>query len=208
MLVGDSRVRHLDLDLNGLDADFAYICKCLPGAGIKRVIQSAMDLIKKNNTFSLIIIFAGINDITQLVRKPLKYVRSRFLTSEDTIDHLHQCLSDGLNTIKAATQIPVVFCPIIGINLPIYSPENSRAIYQQPIVEQSVQRVNQFIYSLNVGNHVPTPHIESTIHKCKGKSRRSINHYDKLRDGCHPDPITRAAWASIIHKATIKFLEL
>lgn len=208
LLAGDSRIRHMDLDLNAKDTDFAYICKCLPGANLKKVVQSVTAIIRHNNTFSLIIIFAGINDVTQLIRKPLKFVRSRFLSVEDTVEHLQQSLNEGLNTIKAATQIPVAFCPIIGLSLPVYSPQNSRAIYQQPIVEESVLQVNQYIYSLNVENHVPTPHIESTIHKCKGRSRRLINHYDKLHDGCHPDPQTRAVWADIIHKAAAKHLEL
>lgn len=56
-----SRVRHTDLDLNAWDLDFAFICKCLPGSTIKRVIQVFKETILINITFSLIIIFARIN---------------------------------------------------------------------------------------------------------------------------------------------------
>lgn len=69
LVVGDSRLRHMDLDLNAMDSDFAFICKCLPGGNLWRVMQVAKETILHNNTFFLIIIFAGINDITQLVKK-------------------------------------------------------------------------------------------------------------------------------------------
>lgn len=175
---------------------------------MRKVIQVTKEAILINNTFSLIVIFCGINDVTHLVRKPVKYVKARFLSIDDTVDHLKQRIDEGLISLRAVTQIPVVFSPLVGLDLAAYSPNNSRACYQQPIIDQSVLQINKYIYSVNSENHVPTPLIESTIHKYKGKTRAIINHYTKLHDGCHPDPQTRAVWASLIFKASRKFLEL
>lgn len=198
----------MDLDLNARDPDFAFICKCLPGASIQKSVQVAKETVLINNTFSLIIIFAGVNYVTHLIRKPVKLVRTRFLTTEDTVDYLKSNLDEGLAALKAITQIPVAFCPIIGLDLVTYSPQNTRACYQQPIIDQAVLEVNKHIFSINASNHVPTPLIASTIHKCKGKNRAVIHYYAKLHDGCHPDPQTRAVWAGIIFKAASSYLEL
>lgn len=164
LLVGDSRIRHMDLDLNAKDPDFAFICKCLPGANIRKATQVIKETILINNTFSLIILAAGINNVTHLIRKPIKLVRNRFLSVTDTVEFLQQSLQEGLKAIRAATQIPIIICLIVGLHLPTYSPENSRACYQQPIIDQAVHQINQLIYSTNCENHVPTPLIESTIH--------------------------------------------
>lgn len=102
---------------------------------------------------------------------------------EDTANYLRQIIDEGLISMQAATQIPVAFTPVLGLDLAVYSPSNTRAIYQQPIIDQSVLQINRYIYSVNAANHVPTPLLESTIHKQKGKNRVVINHYAKLQDG-------------------------
>lgn len=136
----------MDLELNAMDPDFVFICKCLPGANLQKVTQVAKEMIAANNTFSLIVIFAGINDVTQLIRKPMKLVRTRFLSVEDTYDHLKKKIIEGLISIQAVTQIPVVFSPVLGLDLAVYSPLNTRACYQQPIIDQSVLQINKYIY--------------------------------------------------------------
>lgn len=208
LLVGDSRVRHMDIDLNSRDADFAFVCKCLPGAGFLKVTNKAKEIISRNNTFSMIILLAGINNITELVRHPNKLVKIRFPSVSDSLDYLRGQLDEGIAIMQATTQIPFTICPIVGIDLKVYSSNNDQAWYQQPIVNQAVSCINKYIYSTNASRHIPTPLIESTIHKCKGKARNMVHHYAKLHDGCHPDPDTRTAWAGLIYKATYKYLEL
>lgn len=209
LLVGDSRLRHLDTILNSMDPNFAFISKCLPGARLNRIIANVKETLLENNTFSLIIILGGINDITKIDSRALWLIKTRFDTVTETVTYVNTEIKDGLVTLQASTQIPVVFCPIVGLDLTVYSPTNTEASLQQPIINQAVKQINQFIYAVNTSNHVPTPLLESTIHKCKGKSRTTyINHYSKLEDGCHPSPATRSQWASIIYKSTHKFLEL
>lgn len=208
LLIGDSRTRNLDIDLNSMDPDFAFVCKCLPGASLMRVVKQTREYIQFNNNFSLIVILAGINDVTQLIREPVKIVKIRRPSVSETFDYLKQQIDEGIEILKTTTQIPFTFCPIVGIDLQVYSPANESAWYDQPIINQAVLSINKYIYSINVSHHIPTPLIESTIHKCKGKSGRIINHYAKLHDGCHPDPDTRANWARLIFRAASKYLEL
>lgn len=208
LLVGDSRIRHLDTILNSMDVNFAFISKCFPGTTISRIVKKTVEILNENNTFSLIIIFGGINDITRIANRPLWIIKPRFDTVNDTVSYVKHHFIEGMDTLRLATQIPVVLCPTIGMDLSTYSPNNTDARDQQHIIEQSIQIINRFIYSVNSENHAPTPLIESTIHKCKGRSRALINYYAKLEDGCHPSPATRSQWASIIFRATSKFLEL
>lgn len=208
LIIGDSRTRNLDVDLNSMDPDFAFVCKCLPGASFLRVAKQTKEYILLNNTFSMIVIFAGINDITQLIREPVKLVRIRHRSVDETCDYLKAQIKEGMDILRASTQIPITICPIVGLDLEVYSPTNTHAWYEQPIIDQAVHAINRHIYSINVSHHIPTPLIESSIHKCKGKSGRIINYYGKLQDGCHPSPNTRAVWASLIFKAALKFLEL
>lgn len=208
LLVGDSRVRHLDMDLNSRDAGFAFVCKCLPGANFLTVINKTKRTITQNNTFSMIILLAGINDITELIRQPEKLVRIRFPSVSDTLDYLKSQIDEGVDILHTATQIPFTICPIVGIDLKTYSPIYDQASYQQPIIDQAVCCINKHIYATNALHHIPTPLLESTIHKCKGKTRNTVHHYDKLYDGCHPDPDTRSVWAGLIYRAASKYLEL
>lgn len=208
LLIGDSRTRHLDIDLNSRDPAFAFVCKCLPGANFHKTVQRAREIITRNNTFSMIILLAGINDVTELIRQPEKMVKIRFPSVSDTLDYLKDQIDEGIESLQATTQIPFTICPLVGIDLKVYSPSNDRALYQQPIVDQAISAINKYIYSVNVAHHIPTPHLESTIHKCKGKTRNMVHHYDKLYDGCHPDPDTRIVWAGLIFKAASKYLEL
>lgn len=201
LLVGDSRIRHLDMDLNSRDPGFAFVCKCLPGASFMKVVQKAREIITRNNTFSMIILLAGINDVTELIRQPEKMVKIRFTSVSDTLDHLKAQINEGIEALQNTTQIPITVCPLVGIDLKVYSPINDQATYQQPIVDQAVSSINKYIYSVNVSHHIPTPHLESTIHKCKGKSGRMVHHYNKLHDGCHPNPDTRVIWAGLIFKS-------
>lgn len=208
LLVGDSRIRHLDVDLNSRDPAFAFVCKCLPGACFLKVVQTTREIIIKNNTFSMIILLAGINDVTELIKQPERMVKIRFSSVNDSLDYLRGKIDEGIETLQNTTQIPFTICPLVGIDLKTYSPTNDQALYQQPIVDQAVCAINKYIYSINKLHHIPTPLLESTIHKCKGKTRKLVHHYDKLHDGCHPDPATRETWASLIYKAVSRYLEL
>lgn len=208
LIIGDSRTRNLDIDLNSMDPNFAFVCKCFTGANFIRVAKQTKEYILLNNSFSMIIILSGINDITQLVREPVKLVKIRNMCVAGTYNHLKLQIDEGMDILSASTQIPITICPIVGLDLHVYSPANNQAWYEQPIINQAVLAVNRYIYSVNVSHYIPTPLIESSIHKCKGKSGRMINHYAKLHDGCHPDPDTRALWASLIFKVPSKFLEL
>lgn len=198
----------MDINLNSMDPNFAFVSSCFPGARLKKLINKAVETLTTNNTFSLIIVFGGINDITRIANRPLWIIRARFDSITETVNYVEQEIREGLEVLRAATQIPVVFCPTIGIELNRYSPNNADALNQQQIIEQSVKYVNRRIYAINSENHTPTPLLESTIHKCKGRSRSQINYYARLEDGCHPTPATRSQWAEIIFKSTAKFLEL
>lgn len=152
--VGDLRVRHLDMDLNSRDAGFAFVCKCLPGATLLTAIKKTKRIIELNNTFSMIILLAGINDVTELIRQPEKMVRIRFPSVTDTLDYLKNQIDEGVVILQTATQIPFTICPIVGIDLKVYSPINDQALYQQPIVDQAVCCINKHIYATNALHHI------------------------------------------------------
>lgn len=149
-----------------MDSNFAFIGTCLPGATINRIVKKAVKILAENNTFSLVIILGGIDDITKLASRPLWLVKTRFDNITATVDYVGNEIKTGSEILQASTQIPVVFCPVVGLNLSVYSPMNADAENQQVIIDQAVKRINQYIYSLNAEKYIPTPLLESTIHKC------------------------------------------
>lgn len=134
LLVGDSRLRHLDTLLNSMDPNFAFIGKSFPGARLNRIIVKTIETLLENNTFSLIIILGGINDITKIANRPLWLIKTRYGSIDETVTHVNSEIRSGLEALKV-TQIPVVFCPVVGLNLAVYSPNNPETSEQQSIID-------------------------------------------------------------------------
>lgn len=136
LLVGDSRLKHLDTLLNSMDPNFAFIGKSFSGARLNRIIDKTIEILTENNTFSLIVILGGINDITKIAKRPLWLIKTRYDSVPETVMQVNDAIKHGQEKLKAATQIPSVFCPVVGLKLAVYSPNNAEASSQQLIIDQ------------------------------------------------------------------------
>lgn len=134
----------------------------------------------------LVIVFAGICDVTMLNRDTRRLTMadstpeeaiSRYVGQMDSIRH-------HLTIMLTERPFKLAFCELIGADLAAYN----RIDYEHPQqkqLEEVILGINAGIVGFNVSNDMPTPWTAREVHHQK-KSKTKVSRYQKLaEDGLH-----------------------
>lgn len=200
LIVGDSRLRHLEAFLNNTNLNIRYTVITLPGANLHRIASVAAETLDNNFSFHLTIIAGGINDLSMIRHVPLRHARPRFNQVEVlvnyTVDEMRRCVDH----VRNHSYMPVALATISGMCLSQYSPLLSDFLYTyQPIVDQAITQINLRIRGINRMNSLRSPDLSSAVNRCVGHRGRYRTHYTYLFDGLHPGYLLRRTWSQNIH---------
>lgn len=204
IVICDSRGRHLDMMLDHEDILVSFHS----GATLHFVAMRAIDIIARYSP-DIILIMAGINDITVLNR----HTRRISLISTSTgvvINHLISRINQAKSLIAAASpSTKIVIGGITGVNLNVYN-RCLGVSPLQPVVDNVITAVNSYIHQLNHDSQVPHPRLTSKVHTWRRGKRKIV--YSRLHDGPHPNNLVLESWAhqiSVFHrKCTKKFANI
>lgn len=156
----------------------------------------------------LILIFAGICDVTELDRDTWT-IRMADENSEETVsrfDGQMDIIRHHLRIFLTEKAWDLAFCELIGADMS----KHNNLDYphpQQEQMEETIRAINAKITAFNASNSVPTPWTAKEIHHQK-KSKTKVSRYGKMGpDGLHFDENLRWKIAKILHKYIVKFCE-
>lgn len=205
LFIADSRGRGLENHLaDHLTDSFAV----LPHGG-----ATLTDSVKKsteylcNDDWTQAYLLAGLCSITYK-DKISKIVSLRNVNPSTAVSSYRLEITECFDIIKASTKTvcpKIILAPITGMELGTYNKRtaNVHDIAQQPILNETVQKINQLICEVNSSNQVVTPWTARAVHK---RSRRMLVHNYTLlsNDGCHLSDELRSYWASALSEAVLK----
>lgn len=201
LIVGDSRVRHLQEVLDLTSLNLSYMVITLPGAklsdiAIKTIAElSYCDLYH----YELVILAGGINNVSKLVYGPTRHAVPRYRSSRDLVTSTLWEMEKAVGKIKSYFDVPVAMASLSGISLVNYSPQYHGKLYNmQPLVDSSIIALNNMVRGLNRRNGLRTPDLSSDVHRCSGHGGHYRTHYAYLYDGLHPSCLLRSKWADKI----------
>lgn len=199
LIVGDSRLRNLSFLLNSTSLNFFFEVICLPGARIEEIGLKIMTSISYNDSFDMVLLIGGINDITRLKFRPSRHATLRYSTSSETCDKIMARLYETRDKLANILDIPVYIATIPGMNLISYSPSIwYRLLPLQGILDTAMFEINRRIRGLNRKYEQRTLNLAYPIHRCAGKGGRYYSHYSWLIDGLHPNHQLKQKWANEI----------
>lgn len=132
-------------------------------------------------------------------RQPSR-VTPHFNSVAATVENFERFLSVFRESACLFTQTPIVYAPLVGIQLTHYSLGDGTVYSLQPTIDESIPLINEIIKQVNSWNGFPTPDFACTIHHSKGRRGTYRTRYGRLADGCHPDEQTRMLWVKSILK--------
>lgn len=148
----------------------------------------------------LVIVFAGICDITTLNRTT-RVLTMADPTPEEAIDRYEgqmDYIRHHLTIMLMERPFKVVFCELIGADLAVYNHMNHEHP-QQKQLEEVILGINAKIVGFNVGNEMPTPWTAREVHHQK-KSKTKVSRYQKLADdGLHLGEELKEKLARTLH---------
>lgn len=201
LIVGDSRVRHLQgmLDQTSLNLSFRVIM--MPGARLNTLALKTLTELSYCDlyTYNLIIIVGGVNNLTKLAYKPTRHAVPRFTSLHDLVNVTLLEMEKAIGKIKTYSDIPVALASVTGIDLVGYSPLYYGKLFRwQPLIDETIVMLNNRIRGLNRMNGLRTPDLSSDVHRCSGHGGRYRTHYIHLHDGLHPGYRLRFKWTDKI----------
>lgn len=187
IVITDSRGRYLDTLID----DEQILVSIHSGAKLRHIATQAVSIIPRFRP-DVILLMAGINDITSLNRRT-RQVHLISTSPTDLINHLMFELNRAKSYILSFfPNVRVVLGGIIGINLNAYNRRPGVSPVQWAI-DNTITAINAYIRQLNHDSGVPHPRLISKVHMWK-RGVRYIN-YRRLRDGLHPSDLVLQAWA-------------
>lgn len=75
LIVGDSRMHHLEAFLNNTTLNISYTVITLPGATLHRIVAAAIEALDADYSYHLTIIAGGINNMTMIRNLPERHAR-------------------------------------------------------------------------------------------------------------------------------------
>lgn len=199
LLIGDSRVKGLEVKLNTTSLNLCFTVVSLSGANLSTITAKAQTILAHPNQFQLILIAGGINNMTRLLHNPSRHAVPRHGSSEALTENTLAAMRLTVETIKSITPMPVVLATLPGINLAAYSPEyHDLLIPLQPQFDDAVMDVNHRIRGINRLNNLHTLNLAYPVHRCKGKRGKYRSQYSLLHDGLHPSLYLQDRWVNAI----------
>lgn len=202
LCVGDSRLRHLQSQLNNNMRGIHFSCYVFPGATLGHLSYQLRLLLQHTEAhYAFIVILGGICDLTILSREPTKRLTPAYNSVQSMIDNYERIFALFCESAALFTQTPIIYVPLVGVHFSRYSGDDQSVFQYQPIIDQSIPLINYIIRTVNTRHGLPTPNVAHSIHHCHGKGGRYRTRYCRLIDGCHPDTDTRLLWSQEILKA-------
>lgn len=199
LVVGDSRVRFLQEQLNNTTLNLEFVVFVLPGANFQRIVLKTMVEISMDTDYQLIILIGGINNLTRLHFNPARHIRPRYRNMNSMVYNVTNYMRNGVAQIRQITTTPVVIGSLVGVRLLSYSACRRRELlYQQPLIDGAIVRINCLIRGINRLNDIQTLDLLSHVHRCMGHGGRYSTRYIHLHDGLHPGQRLLEIWASKI----------
>lgn len=199
LIIGDSRAKLLEHELNKSTFNFLFVVKVLPDAGLHRITLKALTSLSYDNSYDMLILAGGINDLTKLAYLPTRHALPRSNSADDLAETALFEMRKSINKITKITSIPVVLATLPGMDLVRYSPDYSELLAPfQPALDEAITIINKQIRDINRLNGTFTLNLAYPIHRCKGKGGHYRNQYSLLLDGLHPGFVLREKWTNSI----------
>lgn len=207
LCVGDSRLRHLQPYLNDNQRNLRFTCHEYPGATMGLLLyQLRLLLLQDRSTYDYILVMGGICDLTVLTKTPTKKLTPAYESVSSMVDNFERIHALFRESVALFTKTPIIYIPLVGVQLVHYSNGDESVRALQPIIDQSIPLINLIIKQVNYLNGLPTPNVAHSIHHCHGRRGKYRTRYCRLYDGCHPDPDTRSIWTREILKSLTNFI--
>lgn len=207
LIVGDSRARHLQQILNQTTLNLSFKVHTLTGAKIAAIALKTLTELSYHNSFHLVIIMGGINNITRLHHYPSKHAVPRYAQAHDLIESTLVELKTAMDKIRAISEVPSSLATLAGMNLGVYSPAYHDLLsHFQPMLDGSMVEINKRIRGINRLTNNPTLDLAYPVHRCKGRSGHYRTQYSLLHDGLHPSEALLSKWATKIQEFCVQNL--
>lgn len=199
LIVGDSRLRHLESRLNGTTLNIHFTVKMHPGARMANIALSAMTALSYSDTYHLVVIIGGINDLSKLVYTPTKHALPRYGNSHDLTNRTIDLFRESMSKIRRITEVPVVLSTLAGMDLAKYSPGYASLLHPlQRDFNKVLLEINNQIRGINRLENLDTINLAYPVHRCKGGGGRYTTQFSLLYDGLHPSEQLLSKWANMI----------
>lgn len=187
------------MKLNMTSLNLCFTVVSLPGANLNTITLRTLTLLSYANTYQLIIVVGGINNMTRLLYNPTRHAVPRHGSPDTLTENTLTAMRASIEQIRAATSMPVALATLPGIHFATYSPEYHDLLSPlQSSFDNVIVEVNHRIRGLNRLNNLPTPNLAYPIHRCKGKRGKYRTQYSLLRDGLHPSDYLLNKWVGAI----------
>lgn len=154
---------------------------------------------------SLIIVYAGICDVTSLNRSTWK-ISMADLTPDEAISRYEgqmDYIRHHLSIVLTEKPHKIFFCEIVGADLAKFN-KSDPPHPSQAQMEEVVLGINSKITAFNESNGMPTPWTAREVHHNK-KSKSKVSRYQKLaQDGLHLSEELREKLANTLYKYICK----
>lgn len=199
LIIGDSRTKHLSQVLNKTTLNIIYHVVTVSGARMRRIALRAITELGFYNGYHLIILTAGINDVSKLVWHPSRRAVPRY----DSVHKIVECtvyeMQNAVERVRRFTATPVLLASLSGMDLTKYTPWFYGELYPlQPLIDKSIILLNHRIRGINRRYGCSTPDLSSDTNRCHGRGGSYRTHYLYLVDGLHPGFLLRERWANKI----------
>lgn len=205
LIVGDSRMRHMEAFLNNTTLNIQYTVIMLPGANLHRIATTTADILDNNFSYHLAILAGGINDLSMIRHIPSRHARPRFNQVDTLVNHTAEEMRRCIEYVRAHSYMPIALATLSGLCLSQYSPLLYDFLYTyQPIVDQAIPQINHRVRGINRMNNLRSPDLSSAVNHCVGRRGRYRTHYPLLFDGLHPGYTLRRTWSQNIHTYVVQ----
>lgn len=199
LIVGDSRTRGLEYSLNSTSLNLRFTVFTLPGASLNTIMLKALTSLSYSNTYQLVLLIGGINNMTRLLYNPTRHAVPRFRSTVDLVEHTLSAMRITIDKISAITNMPVVLASLPGMDLAAYSPDYRDLLLPlQDSIDNAITEINLRIRGINRLNNLQTLNLAYPVHRCKGRNGRYRTQYSLLFDGLHPNTYLQARWVNAI----------
>lgn len=207
LIVGDSRTRNLEDKLNNTSLNLRFNVITLPGANLKAIMLKTLTLLSYPNSYQLVCVAGGINNMTRLLHNPTRHAVPRFRATADLVESTLSAMRITINKISAITNKPVILASLPGMDLAVYSPEYCDLLTPlQASIDNAITKINLRIRGINRLNNVHTLNLAYPVHRCKGKNGRYRTQYSLFSDGLHPGAYLQDRWVNTIIDFCAKML--
>lgn len=208
MIITDSRGKGLQNDIDYIErkeTDLNMQVFVWKGRGIVEAVkQTSKQLVWMAP--SLILVFAGICDVTELNRET-REISLADPTPDETISRYTgqmDIIRHHLSIMLTEKEYKLAFCEVIGADIGKYNRSNQEHP-QQGQLDETILHLNVEIAAFNASNGMPTPWTAKQIHHNK-KSRTKVSQYHKLsEDGLHFSEDLRMQVATTLYKYVLRF---